>query len=312
MTAMTECERIISDGILPESFFKEEIICDFRVTEERKKIWAISLDMLIFFDKICTKHGLRYFTAFGALLGIVRHQGFIPWDDDLDVCMPREDYEKFWHLCRDEFSQPYFLQYPGEDEGYFFSFAKIRNSNTSAVSISFIYEKFNQGIALDIFPLDNCVPQEADANWERVNYLNLLQSTTMRRSLLSPSEYDLARMKQYPVRDGHDALKELNAIVTQYKDRKTEYCIVSTITTYRASKLIYRWADVLDTIDYDFYGHKIKIPRNYERILTTTYGDYMQLPPVQQRGSWHNMSYFNPDVPYQESLVRLRSHGEVV
>lgn len=304
---MTECERIISDGILPESFFKEEIICDFRVTEERKKIWAISLDMLIFFDKICAKHGLRYFTAFGALLGVVRHQGFIPWDDDLDVCMPREDYEKLWHLYSDEFTPPYFLQFPGEDKGYFFSYAKIRNSNTSGISIPFVYEEFNQGISLDIFPIDNCIPEEADVNWERVNYLNLQQSANMRRSLLTPSENDIARMKQYPMRDGYDALKELNSIVTQYNDRETEYGIVSTITAYRASRQIYRWADVLDTIDCDFYGHKIKIPRNYDSILRTTYGDYMSLPPKEQRGSWHNMNYFSPDVPYLKSLERLRS-----
>jgi lipopolysaccharide cholinephosphotransferase len=303
---MTECERIINDGILPESFFKEEVICDFLVTEERKKIWAISLDMLVFFDKICNKHGLRYFTAYGALLGVIRHKGFIPWDDDLDVCMPREDYEKLWQLYRDEFTQPYFLQYPGEDKGYYFSFAKIRNSNTSGISVPFIYEEYNQGISLDIFPLDNCVPDEADINWERINYLNLQQSTNMRRSLLFPSVNDIARMEQYPMRDGHDVLKELNSIATQYNDKETEYCIASTVTAYRAQKLIYRWADVLDTIDCDFYGHKIKIPRNCNRILETTYGDFMQYPPIEKRGLWHANAVFNPDIPYKETLKGLR------
>lgn len=91
---MTECERIIKDGILPKSFFLPETICDFHVDEKRKKMWAIGIDMLVKFDEVCRKHELRYSLAFGSLLGVVRHKGFIPWDDDIDVVMPREDYEK--------------------------------------------------------------------------------------------------------------------------------------------------------------------------------------------------------------------------
>lgn len=86
---MTECERIIKEGILPESFFEPETICDFYVDETRKKIWAVLLDLLIKFDKVCKKHGLKYYLAYGSLIGAVRHQGFIPWDDDIDICMNR-------------------------------------------------------------------------------------------------------------------------------------------------------------------------------------------------------------------------------
>ncbi len=92
---MTECERIIEQGILPKSFFEQEERCDFLVTEKRKKIWAVLLDLLIKFDFVCKKYSLTYFLADGTLLGAARHQGFIPWDDDIDVSMPREDYEKF-------------------------------------------------------------------------------------------------------------------------------------------------------------------------------------------------------------------------
>lgn len=103
---MTECERIIKEGILPASFFEEETICDFLVTKERKKIWAVLLDMLIQVDRICRKHNLKYFMAFGSLLGVVRHNGFIPWDDDIDICMPRDDYEKFIVIARNELPPP--------------------------------------------------------------------------------------------------------------------------------------------------------------------------------------------------------------
>lgn len=120
---MTECERIIQQGVLPKSFFDEEQICDFFVDKKRKKIWAIELDLLIQFDKICKKHGLIYFLIGGTLLGAVRHHGFIPWDDDLDVAMPRKDYDLLMQL-KDEFSEPYFLQTPYTDEGYYYSYNK--------------------------------------------------------------------------------------------------------------------------------------------------------------------------------------------
>ena len=93
---MTECERIIKEGILPETFIKPETICDFYVDEMRKKIWAIEIDLYLELEKVCKKHNLRFYAIGGSILGAVRHNGFIPWDDDMDVCMPREDYEKLW------------------------------------------------------------------------------------------------------------------------------------------------------------------------------------------------------------------------
>ena len=84
---MTECERLKKQGKFPVDFFLEEIRDDFFVDENRKKIWAICLDMLMQLDNVCTKHNLRYFLSYGSLLGAIRHNGFIPWDDDLDVVM---------------------------------------------------------------------------------------------------------------------------------------------------------------------------------------------------------------------------------
>ena len=108
---MTEIERIIKSGLIDENYLKEEIKCGFRITTERKKLFAVMLDLLYTFDNVCKKHDLKYFFVYGSLIGAVRHNGFIPWDDDLDVAMPREDYEKFIKLS-DEFNEPYFLQIP--------------------------------------------------------------------------------------------------------------------------------------------------------------------------------------------------------
>ena len=150
---MTEVERIMSKGAFPEDFLKEETRCEFRITEKQKKIWMIELDMLMEFMRVCEKHGLKYYIVFGTLLGTIRHNGFIPWDDDIDVCMPRDDYERFLKLA-DEFEAPVFLQIPETDPGYFYSHPKLRNSNTTGFSDIRGCFGFNSGLWIDIFPLD--------------------------------------------------------------------------------------------------------------------------------------------------------------
>ena len=133
---------------MPELFFREETRCDFLITEERKNILAISLDLFFEFEKVCKKHNLKYYLFYGSLLGAVRHHGFIPWDDDFDVAMPRKDYEELLRLY-DEFSFPYFLQSPLSDGKCFFSYATLRNSNTSKVSKKLCYNGHNEGIPIN-------------------------------------------------------------------------------------------------------------------------------------------------------------------
>jgi lipopolysaccharide cholinephosphotransferase len=307
---MTECERIVKQGILPESFFKEEGICDFLVTENRKKIWAIVLDLLIKFDEVCRMHSLRYFLAFGSLLGAVRHNGFIPWDDDIDVCMLRSDYDKLCEL-RDEFVNPYFLQLPGKDNDYWFTFAKLRNSNTSAVSRTFRYSKFNQGIALDIFPLDNCKGDELETYFLAIRELILENSANMRRKNPNPSKSDIERCSCYPVSNPQDVNDRIESIARKYQNEETKYVTCATMTIYQPRKVTFRRQDVTEIIDADFYGYKISIPRNFRRILETTYGDYMQFPPIEKRGLWHDGAIFDPDIPYIEVLQELRENDKI-
>lgn len=141
---------------LPSSFFQEEIRSDFLVTQKRKKVWAAELQMLEKFDKVCQKHHLTYYAYYGTLLGAVRHQGFIPWDDDIDVIMFRDDYEKFQAIAPEEFTEPYFYQNSYTDR-VLWPFSKIRDSRTTGVEPQFrsLGSTFHQGIFIDIFPFDS-------------------------------------------------------------------------------------------------------------------------------------------------------------
>lgn len=295
---MTEVERIIKEGILPESFFKPEPICDFYVDETRKKIWAVQIDLLIQFDKACREIGVKYHVSFGGLLGIVRHNGFIPWDDDLDVCMLREDYEKFITHYRQHFNHPYFLQLPGEDKGYYFSFPRLCNSNTTCIPETFRYQEYNHGVALDIFVLDNCVEEDSEANYNAIMQLILENSTNMRRSNPNPSPKDIERMDMYPASNPEEVLKKIDSICQKYKNLSTSKCILAQQTFYKHYKMTWSKDDVTDLIDVDFYGHKVMIPRNYSRVLEVTYGDYMQMPPVESRGVWHSGVFWDLDNSY--------------
>ena len=141
---MTEIERIKQEGWLPKKFWNEEIRDEYLVSAEMKKVWAIEMDLYRVLARIMDKHHLRYFTDGGTILGGVRHKGFIPWDDDFDICVPREDYEKL-HQLASEFKSPYFLQSTVTDPEYGYSFMRLRNSNTSVVVKPYTHAKFNQG-----------------------------------------------------------------------------------------------------------------------------------------------------------------------
>lgn len=302
---MTECERIIQQGVLPLNFFEPEVICDFFVSSEMKKNWAVCIDLLVKFDEVCRKHQLKYFVAFGSLLGIIRHHGFIPWDDDIDVCMLRDDYEKLKDLSA-EFGYPYFLQFPGEDNDYFFSFAKVRNSNTSCVPRPFTYAHFNQGIGMDIFPMDNCILETAKENYDRIKELILENSANMRRNNPFPTERDVEKCKMYRESNPREVLSKMETIARQYNSIQTEYVICSTVVSYDYSKFVYNRKDIEECVKTEFYGHSVCIPRHYDAILKVTYGDYMMLPPKEQRGVWHNNAVINADKPYHNTIDFLK------
>ena len=299
---MTQCERLIAEGIFSKDFFKEEVRNDFLVDTTRKKVWAIELDLYKRFSGACDKYGLRYWVAFGTLLGTIRHDGFIPWDDDFDVCMPREDYEKLTQIAEKEFEHPYFFQTTLNDTDYYSAFARLRNSNTTGILNVSRNNKCNNGIFMDIFPFDNAPNNKMVQNW---------------RQFINHSRNVLAHAYVYnvnPSRIARTANKILHSRLVRFDPRKqyvkvNQYAQKSPNTTgyigmmafpgkYNAH-LVFRKDYFRETIYHKFENFEVPVPIGYDSILKERYGEYMEFPPVSARGNWHDF-IFAPDVPYVE------------
>ena len=290
-------------------FLKPETRCDFLVSEKRKKVWKAELDILSEFIRICQKHDLKYFLFAGSLLGAARHQGVIPWDDDIDVAMPREDYEKFLRIAPDELSEEHILANHDNVDCFYSCFSKILNKNTTAMED--IYWKYNrshvQGIFLDIFPFDH-VP---DSKFQRKLHHFMIQFA--RAFLLMKKEHHVDEVKYGKfVAAGFYTLKRLtrrismekcsafhHKVITKYNNRKTQY--ISFVADGYMPNIFCRseWAE--EFIDAPFEYLTVKIPKSYDEYLTSHFGDWHKFV----RGtSCHNGILFDPDRPYTEYLGR--------
>ncbi len=289
----------------PPSFFQEEERCDVLVSEGLKKIWAVELDLLVELSRVCKKHKLQYFAFGGTLLGAVRHQGFIPWDDDIDIAMPMDDYKKLQAVAKEEFRDPYCLQTPLLDPGSYFSFTKLRNGDTTFMSKVFRAQSFNQGAFIDVFPLVECPPEECPALRERVYPRILRCSNYMKRgseSLLNESQY--ARFLQYQT---NQPLEEYLKIQAEFDNPQFKGCGYYTHASlfFNYDEHHYWKAELWEKpVSASFEGVPIPIPNGWSEILTEYYGDFMQLPPKERRISNHEGMIIDMDRPYKDYIVK--------
>ena len=301
---MTEAERIIQKGVIPADYLKEEIKNDFIVTTQRKKVFAVLLDMLLKFDSVCKKNNLTYFLSSGTMLGAVRHKGFIPWDDDIDLTMPREDYNKLMTLSN-EFESPYFLQTPYTDPTCFWSSIRVRNSNTTQIVKTFMYQGFNQGISFTVFPLDHWDIENGEKRYNQIKQLIQKNSVYMRMSNPNLDEINKKKVAEY---DGSDPLatyEEIQRIASEANDRDTGWVCPGTCTVRSYGPSWYMDEKLFSSsVLVDFEGYQFPVPVGYREILTLAYGDYMQLPPMEKRGLWHAGMIQDPDIPYIDYLNR--------
>ena len=253
-----------------------------------RTVQACMLDIALEIQRICEKHGLTFFLAYGTLLGAVRHQGFIPWDDDMDVGMPRADYDKFLQIAPQELGEEFFLQTAETDPAYGFVFAKVRLNGTTMLEDYAVDSKQHNGIYVDIFPFETC----PESGWQRKLHFRLYKC--VRWAALGKTDYKFIISKRrrfaklmstalfFLRKNG--AIKLASKLRCMFNHSKTGNCIDPEFY-----KGIIALEDIRAVEQLTFEGHSMPVPRHYHELLTQIYGDYMQLPPVEERGNKHQM-----------------------
>ncbi len=302
---MTECQRIIDSGFLKEDFFSEEVRDEYRINSEIKKVWAIELDLLRVLIDLCDRYNLRYWVGFGTLLGAVRHKGFIPWDDDLDVWMPREDYDKLLEIPNEEINYPYFLQTTLNDNDYYCAFARLRNSNTTAVLVSG-KNHCNNGIYIDIYPIDGQLTDSKKQQKISRHIYGLNVATHAYMYNINPRIVTrfLHRILRLPFisYDHRKVYQKVNNLAKKVSWKEAKKVGIVVFWAYPFERTSFYKDDFEESLCIDFENLKVAIPKGYDRILKILYGDYMKYPPKEDRGLWHNFT-FNPDKPYDAMIV---------
>lgn len=290
---------------MQNDFLSEEVMCDFTVSEKRKKIWQVQLALIEQLDIVCKKYGLRYFASNGTLLGVVRHEGFVPWDDDVDIVMPREDYEKLIEVGEQEFRAPLFLQSGANDPGYYRNYLRLRNCETTAIPLKDWNRQGHHGIFIDIFPMDGCSPSKFRRKWQQlwVAFYNALANTYVyypdfkNYLFLRKMLYLLA--KGYCNKHGYKGLvAKVEAIRSRVPFKEAE---VIYMITHGSRWMIFPKEYFAESLRRPFEYIQLPIPGAYEKILVSHYGAYMELPPKEKRGVHHEI-FFDPDKSYKEYM----------
>ena len=250
--------------------------------EDRKKLL---LEMLLEIDSFCRVNGIQYFLTGGTLLGAIRHKGFIPWDDDIDIAMIREDYERF----AETFNEKYIGHLKWIDlsntENYYLPFGKIIDTRTSLFeNIAYAIEI---GIYIDIFPIDNLGDDEEIAA-EKINPIKALH-VSKERSIIKNIAILLCKL--YPC-DGNKLAKKRDSKYKRIaKGNNGKY--VANLYGAWGTKEITLKSNFDSALETDFEGHQFMIPVGYDNLLKDVYGDYMKLPPEEKRVSHHeNKAYW--------------------
>ncbi|MBR1940233.1 MAG: LicD family protein [Bacteroidaceae bacterium] len=299
----------------PSDYFIEEERCGHPVTTKAKEIWAVELDLYAEFQRVCEKNNIQYFACGGTMLGAVRHGGFIPWDDDMDLMMFRDQYDKLCSIASTEFKHPYFFQTEYSDPGSLRQHAQLRNSLTTGILNKEKDKKyrFNQGIFIDIFPIDAVIDDTEKQNAQKkeaFRYLTISKKMANLSVRYIESQNPVKRIVKsfvhfvfgnYCKSHYQDYFKKYEATISMYNSsHSSSKYIVTPLVKYNP-----RWyrlrEDFKEIIYLDFEFLKMPVPKNYDNNLRRLYGDYHQFV---KGGSMHGGVFFDTDKSYIEYIER--------
>lgn len=273
-----------SDAVLSENEIKENLAT----------IHQILLELLLTVDRICRKHKIHYFLAGGTLLGAIRHKGFIPWDDDIDIMLLRPDYDKLLRVLKEELPSNMFLQTTETDPHYHQAFFKIRMNDTIfATEFSAKFPEMHNGFFIDILAHDKTAKSKTGQK------LHLFQ-TLLTRSMVfhkwedTPISLSGKHAILCSIATGMKKIlpmrfleKRMFRTLQKYNKKETGYLYDGMGRNLRRGAFPEEW--LKSAILWDFEGYRLPVPKEYDRYLTWLYGDYMTPVPVGERGISHNI-----------------------
>ena len=270
--------------------------------ETLKEVKKAELNILSTVDDFCQKNNIKYSLAYGTLLGAVRHKGFIPWDDDIDIWMTRENYNKFIRVWKQNPVQGYILQNTDLEEDFSQNFTKIRKDNTAFIQNE--EEKttnYHKGLFIDIFPLDRVAKTPSKI---AVQKLYAMLTMLFYRKYAPPTEKGLKKyiseffLKIVPKSKYENARK--------YFENKYLFlsgdvdCSWLSNSTYRDLSIYYD-SDMMDDYTFlQFEGRNFMSVSKWDHALKMQYGDYMQLPPEEDRVWKHHPIFIDLNNNYEE------------
>ncbi len=291
--------------VFSEDFFKGEIKEGFYVEEMMKRAWAAELEILYIIDDICQRHNITYFADWGTLLGAIRHKGFIPWDDDIDITMKREDHNRFIEIAKKELPERFVLLGPQTNGGGYKLGTLVGNTMHYITDKEYLdrFHGFPLGAGVDTFPLDG-IPDCAEER-EFVENAILILSTMCGEEINNEKGYwdEVAKIEQL-LNVTFDRDKDISLQMIQMADKiaglyGTEECdYITAYATYLPDrKWFFKKEWYSEVVYMPFENMMIPVPKEYDKILKVMYGDYMT--PV--RGTQDH------DYPFYKEQLRLLS-----
>lgn len=262
-------------------------------SKQFRKMQLTELDMLVDFDRVCRENNIPYVLFGGSLLGAVRHHGYIPWDDDADIAMLREDYDKFKSIASEKLDgKVCYFQDHDTDENYRWGYGKLRRTGTEYVRVGQEHLKCKTGIFVDVFPMDD-VPVlllgQLIQNFHCFILRKILYSEVGKVNEEGFMKLWYTILSKIPVSFVYSQLKIYTSKSRNARKNRVR-CLLfpATGTLYKKNPVKERFSMpkswFTDRALYDFEGKKLYSSRDYDTVLRYIYGDYMELPPVDKRG----------------------------
>lgn len=303
----------LREQYVTEHDLKEEVICGFTVSGEMKRVWAAEQKVLTEVIRICEKYNIMYYADYGTLLGAVRHKGFVPWDDDIDICLKRSDYMRLLEVLPKELPSNYFISSCYNNINHNQPWSTVSDYYTLPIPLSIQKQFFNcpYVVGLDIYMIDY-VPRDKEMAELMISMYNVLYDFTQRfEELKENNEVDkyvdiveeLCNVKL--VRDNtlrNQLYKLQDNIASMFTEEESDTLtllprVILGDTDFRYDK---HWFD--DVIKMDFNGMKINVPIGYDEILKLYYGDYMEYTMGQ---SAHGYPVYAEQKEYLQSINML-------